>query len=205
MTTPHVEEHASAQARFAHARADLKKALVQKCNVARHQLGWDEDTWLAVKHNHGGADSLTQMDIGELEAVLGHARRCGFKDRYKKADGAKSRALSQESQAKKLRAIWLEMHGLGLVRSPDESALCSWVANSRSPNVTTSLDLLGIDQLSDGIERLKQWRARELMKGEAYCPVCQKPFKLSLKQAKAFGRIACDVHQKPIAYLWKKL
>jgi phage gp16-like protein len=194
------ESHSAARARFAHARAEQRQKLLGKAHIARKQMGWSDEEWEAIKLSQGGADSLKEMGIEQIEAIIHYAEASGWKPVHKKADGNTSRPLSTKAQAKKLRALWLDMHGHGMVRDADETALRSWLSNSRSPNVTTNPDLMDFQQLDASIERLKQWRKRLVMEAGMECPICKKPFKPSPKQAAAFGRLACDKHRNPVAY-----
>lgn len=206
------EDHATAQARFARSRAELRAKLVTKIQTAFSQLGWDEETIAQTKRAIGQCESLSKnanppADIHQLEAILEHLRLHGFKDTYKRADGKQSQPLSQEAQAKLLRGLWLEMHTLGAVKSPDESSLCKWAINSRegavkSDSVTTSLSLMPSLQLDQAIERLKKWRERWMMSGKLVCPQCQRSFQPTPRQVRAFGKIACDAHKTPVAYLF---
>jgi hypothetical protein len=77
--------------------------------------------------------------------------------------------------------------------------------NSRDPKVTTDLALLSPQQLHDGVERLKKWRERELMKGELHCPNCGRHFPPSPKQARAFPHLACDGHEPAVRYRWRRV
>jgi len=191
---------------------DQRRALlVKKINTARRQLGWDDEAWETIKFVHGQCQSIAKAaqppaTMAQLEAILNHARACGFKDSYKKANGQRSQPLSQASQTKLLRGLWLEMHTLGAVRDPDENALCHWVMSTRkggekSGNVTTNLAFLEWcgDDLQ-AIERLKQWRLRWLKSGQMTCPECGRSFKPTDKQARAFGKIACEAHTPAVAY-----
>lgn len=204
------ENHGAAQARFAVNQEAERKRLIRLCNVAAGELKWKKnDVWEDVKLTHGGQVSLADMDVGGLEKVLAFAKSKGFKIRHKKAGGKSSRPLSQDAQARMLRGLWLEMHSLGFVRAPDESALCAWEVSSREGgerggNVATDLKFLTGEQLDSAIERLKKWRRREIMKGEIFCPECGQSFRPSPKQADAFGRIACDAHQLPVPYGFRR-
>lgn len=198
------QQHAAAQAAFAVQQEGERARLVRLCNIAASQLGWKaSDLWETIKQEHGGAASLTEMDVPDLERILTFARSKGWKPKHTRTDGKMSRALDQAAQARMLRGLWLEMHGLGIVRQPDESALCQWVSNSRSANVTTDLALLSGQQLDEAINRLRKFREREIMAGEMYCPTCGKAFRPTPKQARALGKLLCDGHVPAVLYLWR--
>lgn len=150
-----------------------KSKAIQLCNIAAEQLGWKQlGCWDGIKRQHGGADSLTKMDLDQLNNILKHARSCGWKIRHSRGQGRHSRALNQEAQARKLRALWLSMWEHGMIRDPGETALCSWASNSRSPNVTALLPAFTVEMLGAAIERLKQWRKRVIEQGIFRCPEC---------------------------------
>ncbi|MDD5276757.1 MAG: regulatory protein GemA [Methylovulum sp.] len=207
MANPHVGYAARTE-------TDRRAALVKKINTARRQLGWDDAAWETIKFMHGNCQSIAkdaqpQASMAQLEAIMGHARACGFKDTYQKAAGKRSAPLSQAKQAKLLRGLWLELHTLGAVQDPDETALCRWVMTTRKGavqggHVTTNLAFLEWrgDDLHQAIERLKQWRLRWLRSGKMACPECGKAFKPTDKQARAFGKIACQAHTPDVAYVF---
>lgn len=203
-----VAQQQTLQHQFHHTQETERKKLVQLCNVAATELGWKNlGLWEQIKTTHGGHKSLLDMTKQELEAVLAFAKTKGFKVRHATSDGGKSRALSPDAQVQVLRGLWLEMHALGMVRSADESALASWVSNSRNPTVTAALGLLTPEQLSEAIERLKNWRIRRLMEGYLFCPTCGYAFKPTRKQAQAYPRLVCDRHAMAegdfaVAYQW---
>jgi hypothetical protein len=199
---PH-QHHAAAQAEYAQRQEEERKRLVKLCNVARSDRKWSDDEWAAIKRAHGGADSLTDMDIDDLERIMAHARKCGFRIQHKRADGRKSRPLSLDSQRSMIRGMWLEMAQLGIVRHADESALGSWLSNSRSANVVTDLALLDAQQIAAAINRLREFRVRMLTGGEMFCPQCGYAFSPTRKQALAFPKLVCDRHSPQTAYQWR--
>jgi len=213
MTRPEPATHGNKGVGYApRTETDRRAALVKKINTARHQLGWNDDAWEAIKWVHGNCRSIAKAatppaTLQQLEAILNHARACGFKDSYKKTNGKRSQPLSQNKQAKMLRGLWLELHTLGAVQDPDEAVLCRWVMSTRkgavqTGHVTTNLAFLEWrgDDLHQAIERLKQWRLRWLKSGHLLCPECRRAFRATDKQARAFGKIACQAHTPPVAY-----
>lgn len=164
------QQHAAAQAVFAADQEAEKKRLIKLCNVARADRKWTDDEWGQIKRQHGHAASLTEMEIDDLEAVLDHAKRCGFKVQHATKSGGESRPIDRTDPARKLRKLWLRGHALGIIKSADESALCGWVSNSHSPNVTALLQSFGPAEWDAAIERLKQWLFQEVQRGRLHCP-----------------------------------
>lgn len=196
--------------RYPQDSASQRAALVKKINTARSQLGWDEETWAAVKSTHGNclsiaASATPPATVAQLQAILDHARTCGFKDRYRQRNGTLSQPLAQDAQAKRLRALWLEMHTLGAVQDAEETALCHWIMTTKkgavqTGHVTTSISILPTADIDNAIGRLKQWRIRWLKSGILACPECGKAFTPTDKQVRAVGKIACEAHIPPITY-----
>lgn len=195
------------EAKYAEQDDAATKKLRTLIHVGKGDLLMADDTYLILLSEVAGRPvaSSTELEPRELQAVLDRMKQAGFKIRHSKAGGGKSRALSMDAQAQKLRAMWIEMHELGMVRDPSEAALCSWAANSRSPNVTTILDLIaGTQEMDKTIERLKQWRARLLRQGKFTCPQCDNSFVPTQRQALAWPYISCDAHEPPVAYQWRR-
>ena len=62
---------------------------------------------------------------------------------------------SQSDQMHKIRALWLELHSMGIVRSPNESALQKYC--SKYGGEDWQFDVYAMREI---IERLKKWKAR---------------------------------------------
>lgn len=145
------------------ALLDPRKKLVRLIHVARRNLNMDEDTYRAILHKATGKTSTSDMTIPELEKTLEHFKRCGFKIRHARKDKhgktARSIPLAQDPDAKKIRALWLFLHELGLVRNKSENALAAYV--KRITRVD-ALQWIDSDQSNTVIESLKKWAMRIL-------------------------------------------
>lgn len=62
---------------------------------------------------------------------------------------------NQTAQQKKIRSLWLELHEMGVVRSPNESALNAYCVKYGGENWQND-----VIAMRDLIERLKQWKNR---------------------------------------------
>ncbi len=103
-----------------------------------------------------GKASTREMDIPQLTRVLEAMKKRGFKiQSFRKSK--KSRPLDRHPQSKKIRALWLEMASIGIVRNSSEQALAHWV--KRETNID-GLQWLDSDQASSIIEKLKKWQNR---------------------------------------------
>lgn len=145
------------------ALSDPRKKLVRLIHVARRDLNMDEDTYRAILHQATGKASTSDMTVPELEKTLEHFKRCGFKIRHARKDKhgktARSIPLAQDPDAKKIRALWLFLHELGLVRNKSENALAAYV--KRITRVD-ALQWIDGDQVKIVIESLKKWAMRVL-------------------------------------------
>ena len=124
-----------------------------KIHIAKKQLGMDDDTYRAVLLRFGKKESAADLSIPEMEKVLEHMKRSGFKVRSKKID----RPQANDDQSKMIRGLWLELGGMEVVRNSSESALGAFV--KRMTKVDT-LQWLSSRQASQVIEHLKEWRER---------------------------------------------
>jgi len=141
-------------------RQDQRAHLIRLIHVAKRDLGMDDPTYRAMLMAFGGAGSAAHMDVPALEQVLSHLKRSGFKVRHKTAPRAKpSRALDQRDWARKVRALWLFLYELGVVRDPSEAALAAYVSRMTGSD---ALQWVRGDKLEKLIETLKKWAMRYL-------------------------------------------
>lgn len=139
--------------------------LIKLIHVAKRDLRMvDADYRAVLLGASGGAhDSSKSMSIAELEKVVSHLKRCGFKVRVKgnsKPDKpAPARRQADDPEARKIRALWLLLHDLGAVKNPSEVALAAYVKR-----LTKVDDLHWINgkQAETLIETLKKWALRFL-------------------------------------------
>jgi phage gp16-like protein len=136
------------------------RTLLAKIHIAKKQLGLDDDAYHAIVARHGdGKISCRDLTIPQMNAVLREFISKGWTPKPPKSKGTANRKLATGPEIEKIRALWLWMHQLGIVRDPSESALASYARR-----------MAGIDDLhwADGwrchrlIETLKKWAQREL-------------------------------------------
>lgn len=142
-------------------RADRQR-LIRLIHVAKRDLQLDDDTYRAILQRVGGKDSSSDLTVPELEKVLEHMKRSGFKVRSKAkqpAPAKSSRPLAQDAESKKIRALWLFMHQIGVVKNPSEEALASYVKRITGVD---ALQWINGDQAETLIESLKKWAMRFL-------------------------------------------
>ncbi len=129
----------------------------------------DEETYRAALITaSGGKSSTREMTVPELERVMAHMKRVGFKVRTpaKTRGGAApskraapSRTLAHDPESKKIRALWLLLHALGAVRNPSEAALAAYVKRITGVD---DLHWISSGQAKTLIETLKKWALRFL-------------------------------------------
>nr|VFK16223.1 MAG: Mu-like prophage protein gp16 [Candidatus Kentron sp. LFY] len=141
---------------------DERNRLIRLIHVARRDLGMSEDEWRSMLTERFGVASSARLTPRQLEALLGHLKNCGFKVRHKGGKPRKerpSRALAQGATDMKIRALWLFLHEIGVVRDPRESALAAYVKRMTGVD---ALQWIDDEQSFRAIEALKKWGMRHL-------------------------------------------
>lgn len=133
---------------------DKRTKLIQLIHIAKAKLGMDDATYRAILADIGNASSSTKMTVSELEQVLEHFKKCGFKLVPKNKVNL---PLATDPQSKKIRALWLELHNIGVVKDSSEYALSRYAHRVTGVD---SLKWLNVDQASKVIEHLKKWLGR---------------------------------------------
>ncbi|RZS86036.1 gp16 family protein [Pigmentiphaga kullae] len=142
---------------------DRRLQLIRLVHVAARELQLDKDTYRAALQAatttaaRPGKSSAAEMSAVELERVLAHFKRTGFKVRSKDSGGRQGRPLDQSPTASKLRAVWLDLASLGIIRDASEAALAAWVQRETG---IAAIDWLDGEQRSKCIEKAKKWRDR---------------------------------------------
>ena len=138
-----------------------RQRLIRLIHVAKRDLSMDDDTYRAILQRIGKKASSADLTIPELEKVLEHLKRSGFKVRSKAkpAQAKPSRPLAQDGESKKIRALWLFLHELGAVKNPSEEALATYVKR-----------IAGVDALQwisgEQAERLQRGHPGEVLPGQ---------------------------------------
>ncbi|AOX47932.1 gp16 family protein [Pandoraea norimbergensis] len=138
------------------SRPGERQRLIRLIHVAKHDLSMDDDTYRDILLRVGKRSSSAELAIPELERVLEHLKRCGFKVRSK---AKPSRAMAQDRQSKKIRALWLFLHKLQAVRNPTEEALAAYVKRITGVDALQWIDGEQAERL---IESMKRWAMRFL-------------------------------------------
>ena len=143
-----------------------RQRLIRLIHVAKRDLSLDDDTYRSILQRFGRKESSSDLTVPELEQVLEHLKRSGFKVRSKgkpaKPKAVKampSRPLAQDAESKKIRALWLFLHELGAVKNPSEEALAAYVKRIAGVD---ALQWISGEQAERLIETMKKWAMRFL-------------------------------------------
>lgn len=134
-----------------------RRQLLAKIHIAKAQLGLDETAYRAILLRHG-AESAARLPTGKLVDVVEELKAKGWKDNPRRPKRAGRRRPAQGERAAKMRALWISLYHLGVVRSPEEASLAAWVKRM------TRVDdpgWLSPEQAQGVIEGLKEWGVRE--------------------------------------------
>ena len=139
-----------------------RQRLIRLIHVAKRDLSMDDDTYRAILQRIGKKASSADLTIPELEKVLEHLKRSGFKVRSKAkpAQAKPSRPLAQDGESKKIRALWLFLHELGAVKNPSEEALATYVKRIAGVD---ALQWVSGEQAERLIETMKKWAMRRAL------------------------------------------
>ena len=146
---------------MAQPSANNRQRLIRLIHVAKRDLQMADDTYRDILQRIGKKASSADLTIPELEKVLEHLKRSGFKVRskVKPAKATPSRPLAQDSESKKIRALWLFLHELGALQNPSEEALAAYVKRITKVD---ALQWINGYQAETLIESMKKWAMRFL-------------------------------------------
>lgn len=138
-----------------------RQRLIRLIHVAKRDLALDDDTYRDILQAVGKKASSADLSVPELETVLEHLKRSGFKIRSKPktSQAIPSRPLAQDAESQKIRALWLFLHQLGAVKNPSEAALGAYTKRVIGVD---ALQWLTQPQAARLIESLKKWAMRFL-------------------------------------------
>lgn len=156
--------------------------LIRLVHVAKRELGLDEQAYCeAINAVAKGKTSCSQLLDWELGSLLESFKAAGFKRR---SNGQQKRRLSPPSEApvktaeiRKIRAIWIAMHGHGFVSDPSETALNSYVKRMTA-RLNDGVGVAEVGWLNEWLatkvlEALKAWHRRVMLDAmmEANSPI----------------------------------
>lgn len=145
----------------------------QLINIARNELGMDEDSYRAMvlRINRGKGESLKDCNMSELNLILKELKEKGFKVKPAKPDSFKSKRVKPKRITEdgielpadvrdKMLAIWIEMHNQGIIKDGSDKGLASYCRNRTEAD---HWHWITYDEALTIIESLKTWQSRELL------------------------------------------
>lgn len=121
-------------------------------NIAKIDLGMDDDDYRAFLKIITGKDSLRLMTNDERVAVVDALKKKGFKPKRKSA-----RPYSSKPYVRLIHALWKSVHEKGNIADGSKSALRAFVSNRTG---VSDPEFLTYDEASPVIEALKAMEAR---------------------------------------------
>ena len=131
----------------------------QIINIAKSQLGLDEDTYRALLTRVTGKNSLRAMSGAEHKMVIDEMKRLGFTVTSRKV----RLAPSTKPYIRLIHALWKNCHRLGVIENGSRAALrafCKRFVAHGHDSVAVDPDLLDFEQARPIIEALKKMEAR---------------------------------------------
>jgi len=142
-----------------------RQRLIRLIHVAKRELGLDDEAYRDLLQSATGKRSTSDMAEFELRRLLDHLKTCGFKVKSTRKSARKHDVhMDQHEQSRKIRALWLQLADMGIVRDPSEAALGRWIKRETGVEALAWLDG---DHASRCIEKLKKWNQRIIWKREA--------------------------------------
>lgn len=135
-------------------------------NIAKQQLGLEEDDYRAMLVRVTGVASLRAMTDRQKQAVVGELKRLGFRVQ----SGGKRLPASFKPYVRLIHALWKSCHRLGVIENGSREALrafCKRFVAHGEGSVAVDPDMLSYTQAAPIIEALKKMEARAKDKGAA--------------------------------------
>ena len=138
------------------------RAMQQKVQIARRQLGLTDDDYRAILLRVTGFDSSTKCGPSHLDALLAEFKRLGFRATTSAKRGAKP--ISARAQIRMIHAVFQDIRPHLAVG--DDSTLRAFVQRmtktDANPVGVSAPEFLDATQANKVLEGLKAWRARVL-------------------------------------------
>jgi phage gp16-like protein len=140
------------------ARRNREIAKIQLARKQLEQCGFDELAYRAMLKRVAGCASSSELTADGRALVLDELKRLGFKPSPARGAGRSIPEISgpQGSQVKMIRALWLDLKELGVLRDPSERAtrqLCETVDGTRGDSMAKCGDRGDSDRLADSVEK----------------------------------------------------
>lgn len=133
-----------------------KRAMVAKIHIAKKQLGMDDDVYRSMLQSVTGKDSTKLMTNSDLSTVVKALEKMGFKAKTQSSKIGQ-RKLADSPEAKKIRALWLQLRDAGVLTDSSEQALVAFVKRMTGVH---ALEWLDSKKASKVIDALRGWIVR---------------------------------------------
>lgn len=148
-----------------------RSQLIKLIHVGQRELGLDDDTYRLMLSSETGKTSCKQLNIKQLEQVLGAMKLRGFKHQANARKTPFKRRLSAKSgnvktQIDKINAIWITMFRHGFVRDGSAAALDVYVRRMTNRAQGEGVDHVAWctpSQARTVLESLKRWHRRVMV------------------------------------------
>lgn len=157
-----------------------KNTLKRTIKTAMHALHMDDATYrdmlkrVSMRVSGKSKNSIKNMTIKELNAVIEEMRNKGFTPKRGKHKGGKDNSPRNKDRQDerpmigKVTALWITMHQQGFIKDGSDYALNKFVCSvvnkrRRAENKVLIMNLRGLNnkELWQLIETLKSWQQRE--------------------------------------------
>ena len=128
-------------------------------NIAKGQLGLDEDDYRALLVRVTGVSSLRKMSERQKISVIDELKRMGFRIKSK----GRMLPASTKPYIRLIHALWKSCHRAGAIENGSREALrafCKRFVAHGDDSVAVDPDLLSYEQATPIIEALKKMEAR---------------------------------------------
>jgi len=122
-------------------------------NIARQQLGLDDEDYRAMLVRVTGLASVREMTEAQRLAVVEEMKRLGFRVK----SGGKRLSASIKPYVRLVHALWASCHRKGVIADGSRNALRSFVS---ARTTVSDPDFLTYEQASPIIETLKMMEKR---------------------------------------------
>jgi phage gp16-like protein len=127
--------------------------MLAKVHIAKAQLGLDDEMYREALKAVTGKTSAKLCSSNELEAVLKHFEKAGFKPKGKAFSGPSTK------YAAKIHALWISGWNLGVIRDNSDTAMEAFIL--RQTSISKAQWLQHPKDAAKVIDALKAWLARD--------------------------------------------
>lgn len=145
-----------------------KNTLVRLVHTAASQLKLSDDSYRALLERVTGKESSKSCTYAQLNDVMDEFKRLGWKYKKKAPKRAGKRPMADHDQARKIRALWLDLYHIAAVRDPTEAALAAYVERMTSKRTAAgreagveALQWIDSHQADRVIKGLRGWLERK--------------------------------------------